>query len=143
MRKSRVLLAGVAVAAAAAATSAFTAGNDFTGVPANVAGYGQLEVTGATVTDIHYVVNGADGGLVDAVEFTTTTNITGATSTMVLRTGATAGAGGTVVGAPYACTEKTPWNSAGTPPTLVLACATNATPVSFTAFNAVGLTVVS
>ena len=35
MRMSRVLLAGVAVAAAAAATSAFTAGNT---VPASVAG---------------------------------------------------------------------------------------------------------
>ena len=37
MRKSRLLLAGVAVAAAAAATSAFTAGNT---VQTSVAGYG-------------------------------------------------------------------------------------------------------
>ena len=43
MRKSRVLLAGVAVAAAAAATSAFTASNDFTGLASNVAGYGELD----------------------------------------------------------------------------------------------------
>jgi hypothetical protein len=139
MRKSRLLLAGVAVAAAAAATSAFTAGNDFSGVSSNVAGYGQLEVTGATITDIHYVVNADDGDLVDAVEFTTTTNITGAESTMVLRTGATNGVGGSVVGDPYTCTEKTSWTGTS----LVLTCATNATPVSFTAFNAVGLTVVS
>ena len=46
MRKSRVLLAGVAVAAAAVATSAFTAGNDWS--PASVAGYGQGAVTGAS-----------------------------------------------------------------------------------------------
>jgi len=143
MRKSRLLLAGVAVAAAAAATSAFTAGNDFSGVPSNVAGYGQLEVTGATVTDIHYVVNADDGDLVDAVEFTTTTNITGAESTMVLRTAATNGVGGTVVGDPYTCTEKTPWNASDPTPTVVLTCDTTASPVSFTAFNAVGLTVVS
>ena len=41
MRKSRVLLAGVAVAAAAVATSAFTASNTFRRT-ANVAGYGQV-----------------------------------------------------------------------------------------------------
>jgi hypothetical protein len=143
MRMSRVLLAGVAVAAAAAATSAFTAGNDFDDVPSNVAGYGQLEVTGATVTDIHYVVNGDDGDLVDAVEFTTTTNITGASSTMVLRTGATAGVGGTVVGDPSTCDVKDAWDALDPTPTVVLTCDTTATPVSFTAFNAVGLTVVS
>ena len=142
MRKSRVLLAGVAVAAAAAATSAFTAGNDCSGVNSNVAGYGQLEVTGATVTDIHYNVNAADGDLVDSVEFTTTTDITGATSTMSLRAGATAGVGGTVVGTPTTCTETGAWDALDTPPTVVLTC-TLAAPVSFTAFNAVGLTVVS
>ena len=38
MRPSRVLLAGVAVAAAAVTTSRFTAGN--TGVQSSVAGYG-------------------------------------------------------------------------------------------------------
>jgi len=140
MRKSRVLLAGVAVAAAAAATSAFTASN--TVVP-SVAGYGQAEVTGATVTNVHYVVNDDDGDVVDAVEFTTTTDITGAVSTMSLRTGATAGVGGTVVGDPYACTVKDAWDALDPTPTVVLTCDTSATPLSFTAFNAVGLTVVS
>ena len=66
MRKSRLLLAGVAVAAAAVATSAFTAGNT---VPGSVAVTGQGAVTGATVTDIHYVANAVDGTVVDAVEF--------------------------------------------------------------------------
>ena len=40
MRKSRVLLAGVAVAAAGVATSAFTAGNDFDQAT-SVVGYGE------------------------------------------------------------------------------------------------------
>jgi hypothetical protein len=55
MRKSRVLLAGVAVAAAGAATSAFTAGNTFApGVDGTVAGYGEATVSGANITAIDY-----------------------------------------------------------------------------------------
>lgn len=136
MRKSRVLLAGVAVAAAAAATSAFTASNS---VPTSVAGYGQGEVTGAVVTAVHYVANVDDGTILDAVEFTTTTDVTAATSTMTLKSGATAGVGGTVVGDPYACTIKTAWDTTS----MVLTCDTTATTLNFEDFNAVGLTVVS
>jgi hypothetical protein len=137
MRKSRVLLAGVAVAAAAAATSAFTAGNT---VPASVAGYGQGEVTGATVQSIHYVANADDGTILDAVEFTTTTDVTSATATMTLKSGATAGVGGSVVGDPYACTVKTAWDTV----TMVLTCDTTVGGArEFDDFNAVGLTVVS
>ena len=48
MRKSRVLLAGVAVAAVAAATSAFTASNTFTGGSQTaIVGYGETTVSGA------------------------------------------------------------------------------------------------
>jgi hypothetical protein len=137
MRKSRVLLAGVAVAAAAAATSAFTASNT---VPQSVAGYGQAAVTGATVTNVHYVADTSDAGLLASVEFTTTTNVTtAATRTMVLRTGvdSTTNAGGTVVGSPYNCTVKTAWASGS----MVLECLTADNP-SFEAFDGVGLTVV-
>jgi hypothetical protein len=140
MRKSRVLLAGVAVAAAAAATSAFTASNS---LDPSVAGYGQAEVTGAQVTNIHYVVNPDDGTILDAVEFTTTTNITGALSTMTLKTGSAAGVGGTVVGDPYTCTEKSAWNALDPTPTVVLTCDTTGTTRNFEDFDAVGLTVVS
>jgi hypothetical protein len=147
MRKSRVLLAGVAVAAAAAATSAFTASNT---VPASVAGYGQAVVTGAVVTIVHYVPNAADPSVLDGVEFTTTTHLTaGYTATMTLRTGVAAdGTGGTVL-APatgYACSEKTAWdNTAGT---MVVTCdtsaANNAAAVrKFSDFNGVGLSVIS
>jgi hypothetical protein len=147
MRKSRVLLAGVAVAAAAAATSAFTAGNDFDSVTSNVAGYGQLEVTGATVTDIHYVVNTDDGTIVDAVEFTTTTDVTNATSTLTLKSGVTGSdPGGLVVGQPYACAVKA--GSAWDNTSMVLTCDTSAATngnvaTNFADFNGVGLTVVS
>ena len=66
MRKSRVLLAGVAVAAAAAATSAFTAGNT---VQDSVAGYGTALVTGATTANINYQLNSTDKSVVDAIVF--------------------------------------------------------------------------
>jgi uncharacterized protein YdeI (BOF family) len=141
MRKSRVLLAGVAVAAAAAATSAFTASNT---VPQSVAGYGQAAVTGATVTNVHYVADTADASLLGSVVFTVTTDVTNAaTRTMVLRTGvnASTNAGGTVVGSPYNCTVTTAWDAAATPPNLLLTCLTADKP-AFTAFDGVGLTVV-
>jgi|SRR5215218_6039254 len=138
MRMSRVLLAGVGVAAAAAATSAFTASNT---VPDSVAGFGQGAVSGATVTDIHYVQNADDGTILDAVEFTTTTDVTNNTSTMTLKTGADSdGDGGTVVDDPYSCVVKpgSTWDGSS----LVLICDTTGTVRNFEDFNAVGLTVI-
>jgi hypothetical protein len=131
MRKSRLLLAGVAVAAAGVATSAFTAGNT---VPASVAGFGEGAVTGATFTDIHYVANAADGTVVDAVELTSTTNLTGKTVTMTLKT-----TGGTVVvGTPYSCAVKTAWDSTD----IVMTCDTTGSTLNFADFDSVGVTVV-
>jgi hypothetical protein len=66
MRKSRVLLAGVAVAAAGAATSAFTAGNT---VEESVAGYGSATVTGATTAHINYQLDATDKSVVNAIVF--------------------------------------------------------------------------
>jgi hypothetical protein len=84
MRKSRVLLAGVAVAAAAAATSAFTASNTLpqTG---NVLGSAEVTVTGATVTDITYVPLAADTTKLDEITFLSSTDVTGQTVTMSLK----------------------------------------------------------
>jgi hypothetical protein len=131
MRKSRVLLAGVAVAAAGVATSAFTASNT---VPASVAGSGQGAVTGAVVTDIHYVQDVADATVVDAVEFTSTTNLTGKTTTMTLKT-----TGGTVVvGTPYTCTVKTAWDTTD----IVMTCDTSGSTRTFAEFDSVAITVV-
>jgi hypothetical protein len=143
MRKSRVLLAGVAVAAAAAGTTAFTAANT---VPPSVAGYGQNTVSGATVTGIHYVPNATDASLLDAVEFTTSTNVTAApTKTLVLRSGVNAdGTGGVDLGDPYTCTVKTAWVGDGGDPevgSMVLTCDTTSDNPAFTAFNGLGLTV--
>jgi hypothetical protein len=70
MRKSRLLLAGVAVAAAAAATSAFTAGND---VQDSVAGYGSATVSGAHTAHINYQLD-ATKTKVDAIVFELTEN---------------------------------------------------------------------
>jgi hypothetical protein len=84
MRKSRVLLAGVAVAAAAAATSAFTASNTLpqTG---NVLGSAQVTVTGATVSDINYVPLTTDTTKLDKIVFTSSTDVTAQTVTMSLK----------------------------------------------------------
>jgi len=73
MRKSRVLLAGVAVAAAAAATSAFTASNDVSGAT-TVAGYGEIAATGATITNVHYD-DTTTPGVIDSIVFTTSTSV--------------------------------------------------------------------
>jgi hypothetical protein len=100
MRKSRLLLAGVAVAAAAAATSAFTAGNT---VQTSVAGYGSATVTGATTKHINYLLDGTDKSLVDAIEFELNENLDtavdeGLTAYLTLKNGAV------TVGSPVLCT---------------------------------------
>jgi hypothetical protein len=134
MRKSRVLLAGVAVAAAAAATSAFTAGNT---LPADtIVGYGQLHVTGATITNVHYVSNATDATNIDAVEFTSADDITGQTVTMTLKN-TVASTETPTANSPYSCTVKTAY-AAGS---MVLTCDTSAHTLTFADFDLVGLTV--
>jgi hypothetical protein len=77
MLKSRVILTGIAVAAAAAAGSAFTAANDFTapGVADDAVGYGQTTVSGATVSKVVYTPLAGDPSKLDVVEFTSTAPI--------------------------------------------------------------------
>ncbi|RBY93690.1 hypothetical protein DQ237_17130 [Blastococcus sp. TF02-8] len=101
MRKSRVLLAGVAVVAAGVTTSAFTASNT---VPSSTAGYASATVSGATATKITYVLDPTDKALADAVNFEITENITGMQAYVTLRSG---GASGAVVGSPVQCTVGT------------------------------------
>jgi hypothetical protein len=72
MRMSRVLLAGVAVAATAAATSAFTASNT---VQDSVAGFDASTVTGATTKHVNYVLNGTDKSVVDEIQFELNENL--------------------------------------------------------------------
>ena len=56
-RTKRIIGAIVVIAAIAAGGAAFTASNT---VPDTVAGYGTSNITGATVTALHYTLN-ADG----------------------------------------------------------------------------------
>ena len=84
MRKSRVLLAGVAVAAAGLTTTAFTASNNFASVDNNVAGYGELTTSGVTVTNIAYTPTTADGARLQSVAFTVTEDLTGMSARMTL-----------------------------------------------------------
>lgn len=144
MRLSRVLLAGAAVAAAGIATSAFTAANT---VPDSVAGFGQGQVSGAVINNIHYNANEADGTIVDSIDFVSETNITGKIVTMTLKEGATKTEVGTPVGEPFPCTVKVAWVGDGDPEVgaMTVNCATPSDgdgPVQFDDFDAVGLTVV-
>ena len=83
MRKSRVLLAGVAVAAAAAATSAFTSSNTFT-VDNNVAGYGEMVASGVTVTNVAYAPATNDATKLHSVTFTVDKDTTSMAARMTL-----------------------------------------------------------
>jgi len=127
MRTSRVVLTGLAVAGAAVTGSAFTAANPMPS--GTVVGYGEVAVSGATVSGIDYNP-AADNTNLAAVVFTVQTDITGQTATLTLKNG------GSQVGAsPYSCTETSAWNGTS----MVLTCATTSFP--FANFDAVGFTV--
>jgi hypothetical protein len=131
MRMSRVLLVGVAVAGAAVTTSAFTAGNTLS-PPDNFAGYGDAVVSGTTVNNIRYNPSGSDPSRLASVVFTSTQDITNTAATMNLTNGGT-----TVGGTTSTCVVGS--FSAGAQP---ITC-TLGTAVLFTAFDGIGLTVVS
>ena len=87
MRKSRVLLAGVAVAAAAITTSAFTASNTFTGLDNNVAGYGEVTAAGVNVSNIAYSPAALDATKLHSVVFTVDKDTTTMAAVMTLSLG--------------------------------------------------------
>jgi len=132
MRKSRVLLAGVAVAAAAAGTSAFTSSNPFAANVATVAGYGELAASGATITNVHYV-DTTTPGVVDSIEFTTSTDVTNNTASMVVKN--TVSGAETVVGSSYPC------DITGTVGAQKITCITSGTTLHYADFDLVALTV--
>jgi len=101
MRKSRVLLAGVAVAAAGVTTSAFTAGNT---VQTSIAGYGTATVTGATTAHINYVLDGSNKALVDAIVFELNENLDAAVADQGLTAWLRLQSGGAPIGSAVACT---------------------------------------
>lgn len=117
-----IVLAGLAVSGA----GAFTASNT---LPAtSTAGYGAAAVTGATITNITYTPLVADPSKLATVVFTSTTDVTGKTSKMTLRT-----ASG-VVGAAYSCVNGVFLV------TQSITCATADNP-NIADFDSVGLTV--
>ena len=134
MRMSRVLLAGVAVAGAVATTSAFTAGNTFNaGATADDnAGYGELTVTGVTVSNIAYNPVAADPSKLDNIVFTVTEDTSNMDAFMVL-----SGSGGVLAGSSSTCTYSL---AAG--PSHLITCDTPNT-VEIVNITKVGLTVVS
>jgi hypothetical protein len=132
MRKMQILLAGVAVAAAGAATSAFTAGNT---VNESVAGYAAAEVSGATATKITYVLDGTDKSLADGVNFEISENITGMQAFLTLRDG---GASGSVVGG-GAITCSIGARTTGATPVSPITCVLPDIPL--VDFDSIGLTV--
>ncbi len=56
MRRSHLLLAGLGVTAVAVTGSAFTAANTFSNTT-NIAGYGSMTATGATITNVAYTLD--------------------------------------------------------------------------------------
>ena len=132
MRKSRLLLAGVAVAAAAVTTSAFTASNTFTGLDNNVAGYGQVTATGVNVSNIAYTPAVADGSMLHKVTFTVDQD----TSTMAMRMTLLLGT------TPTAASASTCAYSLVGGVDNTITC-TLTVDVAFTAFDKTGLTVTS
>jgi hypothetical protein len=132
MRKSRVLLAGVAVAAAGVATSAFTASNT---LPDSVVGYGASHVSGAVVDTIHYD-NSTTSSVVDAVVFETDSSVGGETASMQLQLKDTNGDEQNV-GAPYTCAITGPVTG-----TYTITCDTKTRgTLNFEDFDLTGLTV--
>ena len=130
MRKSRLLLAGVAVAAAAAATSAFTASND---VQDSVAGFDTSTVTGATTKHINYVLNGTDKSVVDEIQFELNENLDAAVAEG-LQAWLTLQDDGSMVGTAILC-DISAFNTTVTP----VSCDTTGTLLE--SFNGVALTV--
>ena len=133
MRKSRVLLAGVAVAAAAAATSAYTASNTSTVAGADLkAGYGEVVVSGVTVTNVTYNPLAADASKLASVEFTTSDDVSTQHGALTLKK---TGTPATVIGSYPGCTM-----GAYTAGAMTITCTATDNP-AITSFDTVGLTV--
>jgi hypothetical protein len=134
MRMSRVLLAGVAVAGAVATTSAFTNSNTFTpggGAADDNAGYGELTVSGVSVSNVAYTPLTADPSKLDSIVFTTVEDTSDMNAFMVL-----SGSGGVLPGSGSTCS----YALAGSVHTII--CDTPNT-VEIALVLKVGLTVVS
>jgi hypothetical protein len=129
MRRTHVVLTGIAVAGAAVTGSAFTAANNFV-QPSVIAGYGQTQVTGATVTDVDFTPFLGDNTDLGSVSFDTSTNVQGKTASMTLKQGPT------VIGT-FTCDTSAAYNLG----TMAVSCDASGVHPDFDTFNFVGLTV--
>jgi hypothetical protein len=131
MRMSRVLLAGVAVAGVAASTSAFTNSQP---LPAedDIVGYGEVAVSGVTVSNVAYIPLGTDASQLDEVIFTVGEDTTG-TEALLTVTG-----GNADPTSPISCLSS----SSGSPATHLITCDVP-TGVDIDGVSQIGLTVVS
>ena len=128
MRTSVKIISALSVAGlAVAAGSAFTASNT---LPAGgVSGYGQSVATGATITAVTDTLVSTDNSKLASVAFTSSTDVTGKTVSMTLKSGTTA------VGSPYTCTL-----GAYATGSMTITCLTADNPL-LSAFDTTGLTV--
>jgi len=106
MRLSRVLLAGAGVAAAVATTSAFTNSNTFTGNDDN-AGFGEVTVTGAVVSNVAYNPLASDASKLDTIIFTVTEDLTDSKSFLTVSTSGGPIASGAITCGAWAATLVT------------------------------------
>jgi hypothetical protein len=137
MRKSRVLLAGVAVAAAAAATSAFTASNTSTIAAGDLkAGYGEVVVSGVTVSNTTYTPLAADASKLSTAVFTVTGDVSTQHAVLTLKKASPAG----VVGS-YPCTLAVAGSDTAITCSVDTATAPSVANPDFESFDTVGLTV--
>ena len=127
MRSSPLLLVGLALTAVAVTGSAYAAANPFT-ASSNVAGYGQMTTTGATITNVAYTLS-SDASRISGVTFTTSTDVRGATARLQLRQGTS------IVGT-YPCDTS---GSFG--PSMTVPCALPV-PVALSSFDTTGFAVV-
>jgi hypothetical protein len=142
MQKKIIAAAGTLAVIGLGAGGAFTASNTFSS--GSVAGYGEVSVTGATVTAITNTPVSTDLTKLDRVVFTTSNDVFGKTASMTLKSGispATPTAFGT-----YGCivTQATaPVTTITCSTTTVLAVGAFAAPVnpSLAAIDVTGLTV--
>ena len=103
MMKPVRFIGALAVAALVTGGSAFTASNTFSN-PSQIAGYGEQTSTGALIVQVNYTAWATDRSLLSSVSFVTTTDLTGKTASLTLKSGST-------LVASYACAAPTDYTS--------------------------------
>jgi cysteine sulfinate desulfinase/cysteine desulfurase-like protein len=125
-----IVAAAVAGLAASGGGSALTASNTMPG-SAVVSGYGEVTVSGATVTAVTDTLKAGDNSRLASVVFVSSTDLTNDTMTLTLKNA------GTIVGTSYACSITTAWAAGSN----TVTCDTSADYPLLNTFNTLGLSV--